>query len=459
MKKFDMIVIVIMGMACISLVIVLGVVFSILRSRAAAIQTAALYTQGAQTLSAEVTLQAIQTYASQTTPLLPTPSTIPTYAYIPSSTPVQYPTLTSSYPTAVYPTVVYPSAVPPTAVPPPCNAARFVKDVTVPDGTLLPPNASFTKVWRLQNIGSCTWDSRYSLVFVNGDRMSGASPSALTQVVAPGNTVDVSVALVAPTSSGKFKGNWMLQNPSGGRFGIGSNSSQPFWVSIQSLSRNSGWSYDLGVNICMASWRSSAGNLPCQGNPNSSAGSEVLIFNPVFETGREENEATLWTRPQNKAGGWIQGTYPAYTVKTNDHFVSQLGCLKNNSGCDVNFTLDYILSNGTIHNLGQWHEVYDGLITTIDIDLSSLAGSPIQFVLTVTAVNNPAQANAFWFVPSVRQEAPAASPTPTRTSTPTPTATPTATPTPTITTTPNPYPPSDGQSPDTSLMSLDFWVR
>ena len=215
-----------------------------------------------------------------------------------------------------------------------------------------------------------------------------------------------------------------------------------------------GSQFDLAVDMCLASWRSSAGSLPCPGNPSSAAGSVVLTFKPTFENNIQENEATLWTRPETKVGGWIQGVYPPYTIRSGDQFVSQIGCLKDSQGCEVTFTLDYILPNGTVRNLGQWYEVYDGNITTIRVDLSSLAGNPVQFILLVTAVNNPSKANAFWFVPSVRHVAPTPTSTATRPpNTPTATLTVTASPTlspPTFTATASPTtetPPTDTLTP------------
>ena len=74
-----------------------------------------------------------------------------------------------------------------------CNRAQFVSDVSVPDGTTFAPNFSFAKTWRLQNVGTCTWTTAYSLVFVSGDRMSAPSPVYLPQTVVPGQTVDIGV--------------------------------------------------------------------------------------------------------------------------------------------------------------------------------------------------------------------------------------------------------------------------
>ena len=41
------------------------------------------------------------------------------------------------------------------------DRAQFVADVTVPDGTRYDPGATFTKTWRLRNIGTCTWTTSW----------------------------------------------------------------------------------------------------------------------------------------------------------------------------------------------------------------------------------------------------------------------------------------------------------
>ncbi len=42
-----------------------------------------------------------------------------------------------------------------TSTPIPCNWAKFVTDVSIPDNSQISTNDGFTKTWRLQNIGSC----------------------------------------------------------------------------------------------------------------------------------------------------------------------------------------------------------------------------------------------------------------------------------------------------------------
>ncbi|MCJ7513004.1 MAG: NBR1-Ig-like domain-containing protein [Anaerolineales bacterium] len=135
------------------------------------------------------------------------------------------------------PTPPPPTAVPPTATPStPCNAASFVTDVNYPDSTQVVVNTNFTKTWRLKNVGTCSWTSGYKLVFDSGDRMGAPDSVTLTSgTVAPGSTVDVSVDLTAPNSSGTYQGNFRLKEPGGVLFGIGPSAANSFWVKIKAV--------------------------------------------------------------------------------------------------------------------------------------------------------------------------------------------------------------------------------
>lgn len=132
-------------------------------------------------------------------------------AFATPTIPAAPPTNTVSAPPTIAPPTST-SFVVPTATPT-CDLAQFVKDVTVPDGTNFDPGDTFTKTWRLRNIGTCSW-SGYALVFDSGDAMSGASPISIG-TVASGQEVDVSVNLTAPSSNGSYRGYWRVRNGSG----------------------------------------------------------------------------------------------------------------------------------------------------------------------------------------------------------------------------------------------------
>src|SRR6266511_6092202 len=74
-----------------------------------------------------------------------------------------------------------------------CDHAQFVSDLTVPDGSSFAPGATFTKTWRLMNIGTCGWTTAYTLVWAGGDSVGAPLSVRLPVDVAPGQMVDVSV--------------------------------------------------------------------------------------------------------------------------------------------------------------------------------------------------------------------------------------------------------------------------
>ncbi len=176
-------------------------------TKTAGLTSADIFTQVAITLTAQAGR------ASPTTPPQPTLTSIATVAE---------PLV--SIPTAVIPTQI-PSAPTQTLanVAPPstgggCLNSLYVSDVTIPDGTLMAPGQAFVKTWKFQNSGTCAWSSDYQIAFTSGKAMSG-STSTIAKAVSSGSTVNVSVAMTAPTSVGTYTGNWRLADASGNFFG------------------------------------------------------------------------------------------------------------------------------------------------------------------------------------------------------------------------------------------------
>jgi hypothetical protein len=116
----------------------------------------------------------------------------------------------------------------------PCDraAAGNPIDITVPDESEFRPGQAFTKIWRLQNIGACTWSREYAAQFFYGDRMGAPELVYLGREVTPGQVVEIAVDLTAPADPGTYQGNWKLRNNSGILFGIGPKGDAPFWVRI-----------------------------------------------------------------------------------------------------------------------------------------------------------------------------------------------------------------------------------
>lgn len=122
-----------------------------------------------------------------------------------------------------------PGPAPPTPVPPAgCHdGMAWVSDLNYDDNNMknppvAPAGQAFQKGWRIRNTGTCTWNSSYSLGFVQGNRpgadMSG-KPTAVQGAVTPGQTYDMYINLVAPTAPAVYQGFWQLRNGQGAAFG------------------------------------------------------------------------------------------------------------------------------------------------------------------------------------------------------------------------------------------------
>ena len=204
-----------------AILLVTGIAFCNLPSLGSQPTATMNVTQAYQTVEVRLTQSADQTpqemeqvaASPTTTPEPPEPSSTPNQTAAPSRT-------------------APPATVQPTAQNCDRAAAGNPIDVTIPDDSPLLPGQAFTKIWRLENAGTCSWTSQYAVTFFSGEQMGAPAVVALRGEVKPGQTVDISVDMVAPLQPGKYQGNWKLRNASNVLFGIGPGASSPFWVRI-----------------------------------------------------------------------------------------------------------------------------------------------------------------------------------------------------------------------------------
>jgi len=98
-------------------------------------------------------------------------------------------------------------------------SSRFVRDVTIFDGTQCAPSTPFTKIWRLKNNGEVPWPPNSRILFVGGDQMTSdlSVPLSCASAVMPGEETDVAVSMTAPAEPGRYLGYWRLVGPMGRR--------------------------------------------------------------------------------------------------------------------------------------------------------------------------------------------------------------------------------------------------
>jgi hypothetical protein len=195
----------------------------------------------------------------------------------------------------------------------------------------------------------------------------------------------------------------MLRNARGELFGIGDDADDSFWVEIQVAGNSTNYQYDFALDYCEAIWRSATGRLPCGDVSTPVDGSVQFLAAPALEN-RQENEPAIWLHPNETRNGWVEGSYPPITIQSGDSFIAWVGCLEGNDLCDVTFYLAYTGEDDRTYTLKRWDEVYDNQVTVIDLDLSSLAGESVQFILGMeTNTANVNSAQGFWFVPHIER--------------------------------------------------------
>ena len=128
--------------------------------------------------------------------------------------------------------------------------ARFVHDVTMPDGSKIEPYSSFYKTWRVRNDGSINWPEGCHLVTAGGDDLIDPKlkedSEPFKQAVMPtraGDEIDISVQLFAPSATGRYVSYFRLEDPTGNLFG------QRLWCDIRITES------DMNVSASMSQWQ------------------------------------------------------------------------------------------------------------------------------------------------------------------------------------------------------------
>ncbi|XP_074563020.1 protein JOKA2-like [Curcuma longa] len=183
----------------------------------------------------------------------------------------------------------------------------FIKDVTVLDGTLIPPSTPFTKIWRMGNNGTVRWPFGTRLVWVGGDRFANQDTVLLEISFGgfPMEEVDIAVDFVSPAMPGKYVSYWRLATPSGHKFG------QQVWLLIEvDISQRSSFS---GLNLNLPPESSIQGQIgtidinvdPSDGLPPESvlgdSSGKLVKPNIIYETTKLDANPTNNDAPASDA--------------------------------------------------------------------------------------------------------------------------------------------------------------
>ncbi len=296
------------------------------------------------------------------------------------------------------------------ATPQACDQVKFVKDVTIPDEMDIAPGESFTKTWRLLNAGSCPWGIGYLLYFESGDILGGPSSQDLTsETIQPGETLDISVNLVAPAETGTYQGFWKLRNVRGEGFGVGEYS-KAFWVKINVV-EGAGMMLDFNVRADEAAWGSGSvpvdyvdlgGKILSFDQPADPADPYVALLDQQFLEGGRISGILLAAYPPQGSGKYIIGRFPTYKVNGGDLLFGRVGLSTNSNGVcgdgDVTFRINLMVGGdpATMVTLWNWNEVCDNQMKSFEIDLDDYKGEEAQIFLVVIANNDSVDNFAVW---------------------------------------------------------------
>jgi hypothetical protein len=145
-------------------------------------------------------------------------------------------------------------------------------------------------------------------------------------------------------------------------------------------------------------WESGAGTLPFPGETNDDRGFACYRTDVMLEDDQTYDKV-LETHPQWVDDGFIRGGYleladTGYRIQAGDRFYAKVGLLKNAAAGNVKFVV-WILAEGPYAvTIAEVTDSYDGIVRTIDVDLSPYAGDlKVTFILEVQANG---QANQDW---------------------------------------------------------------
>lgn len=365
---------------------------------------AQIETIAAATISARFTQSAYETLVAQLTQAAPTGNggqqagATNTPVSLPTNTPIN--TFTPQPPTA---TPIPPTKTP---IPIPCNAAKFIDDVTIPDWSSVYAGESFVKTWAVKNVGTCSWTKEYKIFFFGGNQMQAASAVAFPKNVDPGESVNLSVTMTAPSDKGNYSGSWMLKAANGTVFGVGTAYDVPVTVNIKvgtvPASKDPNTIYDMVKDYCSAGWRTNAGDLTCPSSKiDTTNGSVTRSYAPVLSGGVTDDEGAIYTVPAKGGDGMIVGKFPKLEIKDGYRFRSLLICANKAEKCSVTFELLYNeVGSDTIVSLGQWDVNYSESIKA-DVDLSSLKGKIVRLHLKVYSNSDSTDDIALWLAARV----------------------------------------------------------
>ena len=101
----------------------------------------------------------------------------------------------------------------------------FIKDLTIPDGTVVEPLSTLDKRWEIENSGNCNWGENYRVRLIAGSELGAQKEQALYPARS-GTRATMRIIFKAPQEPGTYRSAWQAFNAQGEPFG------DPFFIEI-----------------------------------------------------------------------------------------------------------------------------------------------------------------------------------------------------------------------------------
>lgn len=106
------------------------------------------------------------------------------------------------------------------------DSLTFVKDQTIPDGTVIAPESTLDKRWQVENSGDCNWGPAYRVRLIAGPELGAQKEQALYPARG-GTQAVIRILFKAPAEAGTYRSAWQAINAQGEPFG------DPFFIEIK----------------------------------------------------------------------------------------------------------------------------------------------------------------------------------------------------------------------------------
>lgn len=101
----------------------------------------------------------------------------------------------------------------------------WLEDLTIPDGSTVPPGTELDKRWKVQNNGTCNWDKDYRIRLIGGPGLGAPEEQALYPARSGAEAL-IRIVFTAPQEPGAYRSAWQAYTPDGTPFG------DPFYIDI-----------------------------------------------------------------------------------------------------------------------------------------------------------------------------------------------------------------------------------